>query len=154
MPDSRGRRTCRPPASLRCRCLHQQSEGGAGSYQRNLVEIWEVDVAVRRTITRYLQLDEPLGPLGGVGEDRGCMVASLDRKCLGPRERRLGKPVCWRAEAFSIRRLEGSRWRLRRTRVCILIIWDFLRLAEGVPVERSLAGNSIRNCISSGKATT
>src|SRR5437870_10641874 len=41
------------------------------------------------------------------------MVASLDRKRLGA--------DCWggagsRTEAFSIRRLGGSRWRLRRTR--------------------------------------
>jgi hypothetical protein len=41
------------------------------------------------------------------------MVASLDRK-------RLGQAMFWKArntpEAFSIRRLGGSRWRLRRTR--------------------------------------
>src|SRR5450759_4998795 len=43
----------------------------------------------------------------------GLVVASLDRKRLGA--------DCWggagsRIEAFSIRRLGGSRWRLRRTR--------------------------------------
>ena len=41
------------------------------------------------------------------------VVASLDRK-------RLGQAALWKArntsEAFSIRRLGGSRWRLRRTR--------------------------------------
>ena len=42
------------------------------------------------------------------------MVASLDRKRLGARQ--LGRRRELRAEAFSIRRLEGSRWRLRRTR--------------------------------------
>src|SRR5208337_138611 len=46
-------------------------------------------------------------------EDPGCVVASLDRKRLGA--------DCWggvgcRTEAFSIRRLGGSRWCLRRTR--------------------------------------
>jgi len=45
--------------------------------------------------------------------DSGRLVASLDRKRLGA--------DCWggagsRTEAFSIRRLGGSRWRLRRTR--------------------------------------
>jgi hypothetical protein len=40
------------------------------------------------------------------------MVASLDRKRLGVDLR--GAEKCT-AEAFSIRRLEGSRWRLRRT---------------------------------------
>src|ERR1035437_1273905 len=42
----------------------------------------------------------------------GRLVASLDRKRPGARQpRRRREP---RAEAFSIRRLEGSRWRLRR----------------------------------------
>jgi len=48
-----------------------------------------------------------------VPDDSGRIVASLDRKRLGA--------DCWggegcRTEAFSIRRLGGSRWRLRRTR--------------------------------------
>jgi hypothetical protein len=55
------------------------------------------------------------------GVDSGRVVASLDRK-------RLGAEV-WggaesRSEAFSIRRLEGSRWRLRRTLV-MGIEWRF-----------------------------
>ena len=41
-----------------------------------------------------------------------CEVASLDRKRLGARQP--GRRCGIRAEAFSIRRLEGSRWRLRR----------------------------------------
>jgi hypothetical protein len=41
------------------------------------------------------------------------IVASLHRKRLGARK--LGRRRELRAEAFSIRRLEGSRWRLRRT---------------------------------------
>jgi hypothetical protein len=48
------------------------------------------------------------------GRAFGRVVASLDRKRLGalqPERRRES-----RAEAFSIRRQEGSRWRLRRTR--------------------------------------
>jgi hypothetical protein len=45
-------------------------------------------------------------------EALGRLVASLDRKRPGARQpRRRREP---RAEAFSIRRLEGSRWRLRR----------------------------------------
>jgi hypothetical protein len=51
------------------------------------------------------------------------MVASLDRKCLGPGKWCLGRAGSWRAEAFSIRRLEGSRWRSRRTRM--EIEWRF-----------------------------
>src|ERR1039458_5394130 len=43
----------------------------------------------------------------------GTLVASLHRKRLGAQEpERRGERG---AEAFSIRRLEGSRWRLRRT---------------------------------------
>src|SRR5271157_1360855 len=45
----------------------------------------------------------------------GLVVASLHRKRLGAR--RLGRGRELRAEAFSMRRLEGSRWRLRRTLV-------------------------------------
>jgi len=41
-----------------------------------------------------------------------CVVASLDRKRLG-KTLRVGRN---RSEAFSIRRLGGRRWRLRRTR--------------------------------------
>src|ERR1039458_2153672 len=44
----------------------------------------------------------------------GQKVASLHRKRLGARK--LGRRRALQAEAFSIRRLEGSRWRLRRTR--------------------------------------
>src|ERR1700680_2941737 len=43
-----------------------------------------------------------------------CIVASPERKC--PRPRGLLRRVAAGAEAFSIRRQEGSRWRLRRTR--------------------------------------
>jgi hypothetical protein len=44
---------------------------------------------------------------------REWIVASLHRKRLGAQE--LGRRLELRAEAFSIRRLEGSRWCLRRT---------------------------------------
>src|SRR4029077_20627711 len=43
----------------------------------------------------------------------GRIVASLDRKRLG---QTLGAERGSRPEAFSMRRLGGSRWRLRRTR--------------------------------------
>ena len=36
----------------------------------------KLTVAVHRTITRYLQLDEALGRLGVVRRDRGCMVGT------------------------------------------------------------------------------
>jgi hypothetical protein len=54
------------------------------------------------------------------------VVASLDRKRLGA--------DCWggvgcRTEAFSIRRLGGSRWRLRRTRCAMGFEWQ--RGSEG-----------------------
>jgi hypothetical protein len=55
----------------------------------------------------------PNGIVGHSGRS-GRIVASLDRKRLGARQ--LGRRRELRAEAFSIRRLEGSRWRLRRTR--------------------------------------
>lgn len=56
------------------------------------------------------------------------MVASLDRKCLGGKTERRRKV---RSEAFSIRRQEGSRWRLRRTR-----LWRFkvLLVPSHVPI--------------------
>ena len=43
----------------------------------------------------------------------GCVVASLDRKRLGAD---FWGGAGYRTEAFSIRRLGGSRWGLRRTR--------------------------------------
>jgi hypothetical protein len=66
---------------------------------------WILDTAIARLLsTNAVVLAE---------QPNAQMVASLDRK-------RLGAEV-WggaesRSEAFSIRRLEGSRWRLRRTR--------------------------------------
>jgi hypothetical protein len=50
--------------------------------------------------------EQPATPLGRV-------VARLDRKCLGQESIRGARS---RFEAFSISRLEGSRWRLRQTR--------------------------------------
>jgi len=50
----------------------------------------------------------------GLHEPDFRFVASLDRKRRGGWEP--GRRRARRAEAFSIRRLEGSRWRLRRTR--------------------------------------
>jgi len=57
--------------------------------------------------------DTQLASVWSRSGDFGRVVASLDRK-------RLGQAVLWKArnipEAFSIRRLGGSRWRLRRAR--------------------------------------
>jgi hypothetical protein len=56
--------------------------------------------------------ENPRG-ISGFTNPPGWLVASLHRKRLGGREP--GRRRELRAEAFSIRRLEGSRWCLRRT---------------------------------------
>jgi hypothetical protein len=49
------------------------------------------------------------------------MVARLDRKCLG---RKIFRESGHQHEAFSMSRLEGSRWRLRQMRA-MGIEWAF-----------------------------
>src|ERR1039458_8898203 len=59
------------------------------------------------------------------------LAASLDRKRLG---QTFGAESGSRSEAFSMRRLGGSRWRLRRTRGMRLAMefeWSFFRFLFG-----------------------
>jgi len=65
----------------------------------------------------------------------GRIVARLDRKRLGQSPMR---GSCGGSEAFSISRLEGSRWRLRRAREMLLAMefeWVFFRLLFGAKRE-------------------
>jgi hypothetical protein len=112
-----------------------------------------------RTVANAAVIPEPFrasfrGPQGVRGDENGnnlrlnfaypCrllardnfrIVARLDRKRLGARFR--GEEES-RSEAFSISRLEGSRWRLRRAREMRLAMefeWVFFRLLFGAKRE-------------------
>jgi len=82
--------------------------------------------------TRYFRFEAP--------PDKSRLVASLDRKRLGA--------DCWggagsRTEAFSIRRLGGSRWRLRRTR-CAMGFERQRGSEQGLGKAARHGGNAVR----------
>ena len=97
---------------------------GEGVYERYVPEGYDATLVEPTVCSSVVQKSAS-------GKSLGRIVASLDRKRRG--QATSGRKVM-SPEAFSIRRLGGSRWRLRRTRGAMGFEWQS---ETGVRYERA-----------------